>query len=201
MHQYLKLILFAWDHSFLKISWLGALIGAAGGILSQRSANKTNVSLANTSYSRQAADLENAGLNRILGYAKGLPVQNPTIQPIFRPDMITSGMQAKLAGAQAETEKEKAYLTKRQAHRVVNEIDKLISEVHLNRNKAALVHKQTLLAIRQRGLIIEKTGTEEANKWFKQQLIDQIKKIAPEADEQSIIGTAMRILLIMKGER
>lgn len=76
---------------------VGSLAGSLLGYSSARQANKTNVNLANTQYQRQANDLEKAGLNRILGYAKGVPTPPVQVQPRFKASDfrdITTGMKS-----------------------------------------------------------------------------------------------------------
>lgn len=53
--------------AMIATSVIGGLFGAAG----QSSANRTQIDLANTQYQRQVKDLQAAGLNPMLGIAKG----------------------------------------------------------------------------------------------------------------------------------
>lgn len=108
-----------------------ALIGAG----SSERANRQNEELANTSYQRQAVDLEKAGLNRILGYAKGLPVQNPTMQPVFKTSDLMNTPQA--------------FKNLGETTRIDSEIEKNLSETELNKVNAAVREVERALKTEQ----------------------------------------------------
>lgn len=153
--KFLRLHIFGIDD--LAFATIGsALIGAG----SSEPANRQNEDLSNTSYQRQAVDLEKAGLNRILGYAKGLPVQNPTMQPVFKTsDLLNTAQAFKNLG---ETKRVDSEIEKNLTQAELNKVNAAVAEVEkaLKTEQVTLTEQQVKKVIQEYSLLAQQIETE-----------------------------------------
>jgi hypothetical protein len=132
--------------------FLSSALSTAGSIYTARQANKTNIALANSAHQREARDLEAAGLNRILGHARGSQGAGGagTQRNVFDPNTALITAQTRKLNSEAQLNEHKApltiaeeYFVTQQAYKSQTERMKLWREAEKLRQEAYRIDQDT----------------------------------------------------------